>query len=193
MCSMGWKSENIHNLLGKIIFIALSAYLVLKIAESWQRFDHEGWNSHPKVAFCLTWRILCDLNKSKSYVTRRWTIIGCDMPEQMVSISSSVENAKLVKYPSISICAYRRSASQYFTNVAPPWSQQPGSAGPSPDPNNILESLGYNAAINKSRFASIMIYSYMSYGWTTLSGLLLTYVHQHQSLSNLFGQKLGTP
>ena len=86
------------------------------------------------------------------------------MPEQMVSISSSVENAKLVKYPSISICAYRRSASHYFTNVATPWSQQPGSTGPSPDPNNILESLGYNAKINKSRFASIMIYSYMSYG-----------------------------
>ena len=89
----------------------------------------------------------------------------------MVGISSSMENPKLIMYPSISICAHRDSASKYFTNVASPWSHHAGSTGPISDPNEILDSLSYHAEINKSRFASGMLHDDINQGCITSQGL----------------------
>ena len=46
-CSMGRKLDKIQILFGKLIFIALLAYFILKIVESLQKFENEELNSHP--------------------------------------------------------------------------------------------------------------------------------------------------
>ena len=43
---MGTRSGRISELFGKVIFIALSVYLLIKIIDSFMKFDYEGWKWH---------------------------------------------------------------------------------------------------------------------------------------------------
>ena len=136
-------------MLGKLIFIALSAYFTMKIVQSVKKFEHQEHKSHPFLKFIR--KSFYDCYKSERYILRQiyWDVV-C-MYAQLVGISSSMENSKLIMYPSITICAFRRSTSKYFANVPYPWFYHQGTSGPTPDLNKILDSLSYHSHINNSR------------------------------------------
>ena len=92
------------------------------------------------------------------------------MHKQRVGTSSNFENPAYILYPSISICAFRKSTSRYYANVPWPWYYYQGSSGPTPDPNKILDSLSYHSAINNTRFDSSMINNYINCGCLNLQG-----------------------
>ena len=75
---------------------------------------------------------------------------------QMVGTSLSLENPKLIMYPSITICAHQikdsSTTSRYYANLPWPWFYYQGSSGPTPKANNILDSLSYHTHTNKSRY-----------------------------------------
>ena len=85
------------------------------------------------------------------------------MDKQRVGTSSSMENPESILYPSISICAYRKSTSKYFANMPWPGNYYQGSSGPTPDPNKILDSLSYYTEKNKSRFGSSKVKGTINY------------------------------
>ena len=108
--------------------------------------------------------------------------LGCGMHVQLVGTSSSMENSKLIMYPSITICAFRDSTSKYFANKPYPWFYHQGTSGPTPDPNKILDSLSYHSHINNSRSDVCSITRYhRKCLHQYFSGFLRTCVHRHQS------------
>ena len=71
----------------------------------------------------------------------------CYINAQMVGITTTIENPRLIMNPSISICARGESISTFFYN----WEYYyQGSSGPTPRPKEMLDSFIYSSYINES-------------------------------------------
>ena len=67
----------------------------------------------------------------------------------MVGTTTSIENSKLVMYPSITICALRLSTSKYYAHYEIYYQ---GSSGPTPNLSEIVDTVLYVSHINNSRY-----------------------------------------
>ena len=75
---------------------------------------------------------------------------------QMVGTSLSLENPKLIMYPSITICAHQikdsSTTSRYYANLPWPWFYYQGSSGPTPNLSEIVDTVLFISHINNSRY-----------------------------------------